>query len=52
MEIAFLMDRLESINPVNETISHLMYECNERWQNVYGCVTTTELFHLIKYHVS
>ncbi|RLB39561.1 MAG: glutathione synthase [Deltaproteobacteria bacterium] len=35
MEIAFLMDRLESINPDNETTSHLMYECNERGHTVY-----------------
>ena len=35
MEIAFLMDRLESINPVNETTSHLMYECNQRDHTVY-----------------
>ena len=35
MEIAFLMDRLESIEPVNETTSHLMYECNQRGHTVY-----------------
>ncbi len=35
MEIAFLMDRLESISPVNETTSHLMYECNQRGHTVY-----------------
>ncbi len=35
MRIAFLMDRLETINPVNETTSHLMYECNERGHTVY-----------------
>jgi len=35
MEIAFLMDQLESINPVNETTSHLMYECNQRGHTVY-----------------
>lgn len=35
MEIAFLMDRLESIEPVNETSSYLMYECNERGHTVY-----------------
>jgi len=29
------MDRLESINPVNETTSHLMYECNQRGHTVY-----------------
>jgi len=35
MHIAFLMDRLESINPDNETTSHLMYECNQRGHTVY-----------------
>jgi glutathione synthase len=35
VRIAFLMDKLESINPVNETTSHLMYECNERGHTVY-----------------
>ena len=35
MEIAFLMDRLESIEPVYETSSYLMYECNERGHTVY-----------------
>jgi len=35
MRIAFLMDRLESINPVNETTSHLMYESNQRGHTVY-----------------
>ncbi len=35
MEIAFLMDPLESISPVNETTSHLMYECNQRGHTVY-----------------
>jgi glutathione synthase len=35
MEIAFLMDRLESIDPVNETTSCLMYECNQRGHTVY-----------------
>jgi glutathione synthase len=35
MEIAFLMDRLDSINPVNETTSHLMYECNQRGHTVF-----------------
>jgi len=35
MEIAFLMDRLESINPVCETTSHLMYECNQRGHTVF-----------------
>lgn len=29
------MDRLESIDPVNETTSHLMYECNQRGHTVY-----------------
>jgi len=35
MKIAFLMDSLESINPKNETSSHLMYECNQRGHTVY-----------------
>ncbi|MBL6967012.1 MAG: glutathione synthase [Proteobacteria bacterium] len=35
MNIAFLMDRLESIRPENETTSHLMYECNQRGHTVY-----------------
>ena len=35
MQIAFLMDRLESIDPVNETTSHLMYECNQRGHTVF-----------------
>ncbi len=35
MRIAYVMDRLESINPVNETTSHLMYECNQRGHTVY-----------------
>ncbi len=35
MQIAFLMDRLDTINPVNETTSHLMYECNQRGHTVY-----------------
>jgi glutathione synthase len=35
MKIAFLMDKLESINPLNETTSHLMYECNQRRHTVY-----------------
>ncbi|MFH1351172.1 MAG: glutathione synthase [Pseudomonadota bacterium] len=35
MQIAFLMDRLESINPLNETTSHLMYECNQRGHKVF-----------------
>lgn len=35
MQIAFLMDRLESIDPVNETTSHLMYECNQRGHKVF-----------------
>jgi glutathione synthase len=35
MHIAFLMDRLDSINPDNETTSHLMYECNQRGHTVY-----------------
>ncbi|MCJ7685596.1 MAG: glutathione synthase, partial [Desulfobacteraceae bacterium] len=35
MNIAFLMDRLESIQPENETTSCLMYECNQRGHSVY-----------------
>ena len=35
MKIAFLMDRLETINPENETTSYLMYECNQRGHTVY-----------------
>lgn len=35
MHIAFLMDRLDSIDPENETTSHLMYECNQRGHTVY-----------------
>ena len=35
MEIAFLMDSLESIDPIWETTSHLMYECNQRGHTVY-----------------
>ncbi len=35
MQIAFLMDTLESINPLNETTSHLMYECNQRGHTVF-----------------
>ncbi|MBW2602803.1 MAG: glutathione synthase [Deltaproteobacteria bacterium] len=35
MEIAFMMDRLESIDPIWETTSHLMYECNQRRHTVY-----------------
>ncbi len=35
MHIAFLMDRLDSIEPENETTSHLMYECNQRGHSVY-----------------
>ena len=35
MEIAFLMDPLDSIDPVYETTSHLMYECNQRGHTVY-----------------
>jgi glutathione synthase len=34
MRIAFLMDRLDSIDPTNETTSHLMYECNQRGHTV------------------
>jgi len=35
VNIAFLMDRLESINPENETTTYLMYECNQRGHAVY-----------------
>jgi glutathione synthase len=35
MRIAFLMDPLESIDPVHATTSHLMYECNQRGHTVY-----------------
>jgi len=35
MVIAFIMDSLESIEPLNETTSHLMYECNERGHTVF-----------------
>ncbi|MBW1786738.1 MAG: glutathione synthase [Deltaproteobacteria bacterium] len=35
MNIAFLMDRLDSIDPVNEATSHLMYEANQRGHTVY-----------------
>lgn len=35
MRIAFLMDRLDSITPDNETTSILMYECNERGYTVF-----------------
>jgi len=35
MKIAFMMDKLESINPIWETTSHLMYECNQREHTVY-----------------
>lgn len=35
MDIAFLMDRLDTIEPENETTSHLMYECNQRGHGVY-----------------
>lgn len=35
MKIAFLMDKLESIDPQWETTSHLMYECNQRGHSVY-----------------
>jgi len=35
MEIAFLMDRLDKIDPENETTSYLMYECNQRGHTVY-----------------
>lgn len=35
MKIAFLMDRLDSIKPENETTSYLMYECNQRGHTVF-----------------
>jgi glutathione synthase len=35
MKIAFLMDPLESINPLMETTSHLMYESNQRGHTIY-----------------
>ncbi len=35
MKIAFLMDELRTINPLWETTSHLMYECNERNHTVF-----------------
>ena len=35
MKIAFVMDKLESIDPIYETTSHLMYECNKRGHNVF-----------------
>lgn len=35
MDIAFLMDPLESIDPTFETTSWLMYECNQRGHNVF-----------------
>ncbi len=35
MQIAFVMDRLEGINPVYETTAALMYECNRRGHSVF-----------------
>ncbi len=35
MKIAFMMDHLQSIDPVWETTSYLMYECNQREHTVY-----------------
>lgn len=35
MDIAFLMDPLQEIDPTWETTSHLMYECNQRGHSVY-----------------
>ena len=35
MKIAFIMDRLKKIDPVWETSSHIMYECNQRGHVVY-----------------
>jgi len=35
MKIGFIMDPPQAIAPVNETTSHLMYECNQRGHKVY-----------------
>lgn len=35
MKIAFVMDELKGIDPVWETTSHLMYECNKRGHTVF-----------------
>ena len=35
MQIAFLMDRFDSINPIHETTSYMMYECNQRGHTVF-----------------
>lgn len=35
MKIAFMMDPLHSIDPVWETTSYLMYECNQRGHTVF-----------------
>jgi glutathione synthase len=35
MVIGFIMDPLESIDPMDETTSHLMYECNQRGHTVF-----------------
>jgi len=35
MKIAFVMDPLEKINPVWETTSFLMYECNQRGHDIF-----------------
>jgi glutathione synthase len=35
MRIAYVMDRLDSIDPLMETTSHLMYECNQRGHTVF-----------------
>jgi len=35
VKIAFLMDELRRIDPLWETTSHLMYECNERGHTVF-----------------
>ena len=35
MEIAFLMDPLTAIDPLWETTSHIMYECNQRGHTVF-----------------
>lgn len=35
MKIGFLMDPLEGIDPVSETTSYLMYECNQRGHTIF-----------------
>ena len=56
MKIAFLMDRLESINPLHDTTAHLMYECNQRGHTVFflephdifirGCEVVARMYNL------